>query len=911
MGSETTPKQTTPEKVHRTANANIQNAVAPHPFSISSTSIQRATTDIAHLHPSDVMRLQRSVGNQAISQLLNRQHTASPQPTIQRSSLTVGAANDKYEREAEQIASAMDFSSPSKNMLATSQVQSQPSIQRSAAAGAQGGIVENDLAQRIQRAQKGGASLSTHIRHQLEPRLGADLGNVKVHTDSQSIQLTREVGAKAFTHKNHIYYGAGQSPNDLKLTAHESVHTIQQGAVNQVRRKYNSGQSVATTKNIGIDIAQATTYQPPAIQRVSTPGIQRLFGLSKKEKAAKSEQKRQQQIKIHDAVLRGSEYERRLGKYLFNHPRSNAAAKIMLDKMRNALIPEFNQEDREHQERLSQNFGGAKKKYAGNVGNEFTDILGVFESGNLRERMTAFYNAMFGGFKPMVTNILKTRNWGEAEARGLDPRKMRIRARQLGYGRGGIFGSNIGATKDSYNPQNKEIYRNPRNPLDRKNLKSMENGLLSMETRTERSKKPEELLTNRSIGELSDGLHKAGLSERERKFMFNRDPGEDISSTRLPWEEGDSKFKMKDNSPWVKRLRDQLHMPLIAGPSGTALRIYQIWEWLGKPVPIQDLSLALLGWMLVENDHSFHEIMSVGTDYGLAYKPGQEAYQHIEPLAVSELRENVCLDPEYPKLFPNEIDYQNKIANGEFKLVTPEDLEALQVTQNDEKWERQGDEGLGWVKEGKESLQESGKLTKPGSGAIKAYTGLAYLVQNPVLKKSPRFVKWLKVWHNLKTKNEMTQLRGQWSAVGKAEFTVSDLMKEAEIHNRMLHQALTEMPEWTGTVYRGGGVNGAAGKYTKGTEVVFNSFTSTSENESTARSFADKARSGTKVIFEIQVVNGRNISPLSLYPKGREVLLPPGSKFEVVDAPEDYEYKNPLTNKVQGNYLKVKLQQTS
>lgn len=902
MGFDSGQKQPNTEKTHRAPTVGANSTVESTARYTSNTTIQRAQQQTSRLRPTDVINLQRSIGNQATSRLL-RQHdpaSAASQPTIQRSSLVVGAANDPYEREAEDIASSLNFSSPPKTTPTTTQLQRTPAIQRSAAAGAQGGVVENELAQRIQSAQKGGSSLSTHIRRQLEPRLGANLGGVKIHTDSQAIQLTREVGAKAFTHKNHIYYGAGQSPSDLKLTAHETVHTIQQGAVSQLQRKHDT---------TGMGVAQTATYQPPTIQRVRAPGIQRLFGLSKKEKAAKRERQNQQQAKINDAVLRGSEYERRLGKYLFNHPRANDAAKSMLDKMRNALLPEFNQEDKYHQDLLGENFGGTKKKYAGNVGRQFTDVLGVFENGNLRERMTAFYNAMFGGFKPMVTNILKTRNWQEAEARGLDPRKMRIRARQLGYGKGGIFGSNIGAKKDGYSPKNKEIYRNPRNPLDRKNLQSVEDGLLSTETRGERSKEPSHLITNRRVGELEDGMHKAGLSERERKFMFNNGPEEDISGQRLPWEEGGSKFQMKDNSPWVKRLRDQLHMPLTAGPSGTALRFYQIWEWLGKPVPLADLNLALLGWMLVENDHSLHEIMSMGADYGLAYTPGQEAYKHIPGLTIAELRSNVCLDPQYPKLFPDEIDYQIKMANGEFKLATPEDLEALQVTESEEKWERQGDEGLGWVKGGKENLQESGKVTKPGSGAIKAYTGLAYLVQNPVLKKSPRFVKWLKVWHNLKTKNEMTQLRGQWTAVGKAQFTVSDLMREAEIHNRMLHQALAEMPEWTGTVYRGGGVGGAEGKYKKGTEITFSSFTSTSENESTARTFANKARSGTKVIFEIQVTNGRNISPLSLYPKGREVLLPPGSKFEVVDAPEDYEYKNPFTNKVEGQYLKIKLQQ--
>jgi len=59
------------------------------------------------------------------------------------------------------------------------------------------------------------------------------------------VQLNRDLGAKAFTHKNHIFYGAGSSPNDMKLTTHEAVHTIQQGAVQQksVQRRNKGGKN--------------------------------------------------------------------------------------------------------------------------------------------------------------------------------------------------------------------------------------------------------------------------------------------------------------------------------------------------------------------------------------------------------------------------------------------------------------------------------------------------------------------------------------------------------------------------------------------------------------------------------------------------------------------------------------------
>jgi hypothetical protein len=66
----------------------------------------------------------------------------------------------------------------------------------------------------------------------MEPRFGADLSAVRVHTDSSSVQMNRELGAQAFTHGNDVYFGAGKSPGQNELTAHELTHIIQQtGAV--------------------------------------------------------------------------------------------------------------------------------------------------------------------------------------------------------------------------------------------------------------------------------------------------------------------------------------------------------------------------------------------------------------------------------------------------------------------------------------------------------------------------------------------------------------------------------------------------------------------------------------------------------------------------------------------------------
>jgi hypothetical protein len=147
--------------------------------------LQRQSTS---LPASDLLYLQRTIGNRAVNELLQRQEGQSQAATA-------------------------------------------PPLE-------EGGQVTSTLEKRIRQSQAGGNALPAHVQRQVEPVVGADLRKVKVHTDLNSVQLNRELGAKAFTLGKHIYYGAGQSPSDLQLTAHEVVHTVQQGASPLVQRDY-------------------------------------------------------------------------------------------------------------------------------------------------------------------------------------------------------------------------------------------------------------------------------------------------------------------------------------------------------------------------------------------------------------------------------------------------------------------------------------------------------------------------------------------------------------------------------------------------------------------------------------------------------------------------------------------------
>ncbi|MEM7051203.1 MAG: DUF4157 domain-containing protein [Acidobacteriota bacterium] len=81
-------------------------------------------------------------------------------------------------------------------------------------------------------AQRGtGTPLPNATRGPLEAGFGTDLSAVRVHQDASSRELTGRMGARAFTRGKDIYLGPGESAKDLRLMAHETTHTLQQGAV--------------------------------------------------------------------------------------------------------------------------------------------------------------------------------------------------------------------------------------------------------------------------------------------------------------------------------------------------------------------------------------------------------------------------------------------------------------------------------------------------------------------------------------------------------------------------------------------------------------------------------------------------------------------------------------------------------
>ncbi|MCT7997461.1 eCIS core domain-containing protein [Laspinema olomoucense] len=147
--------------------------------------------------------------------------------------LTVGAAGDKYEQEADRVARQVvnRIHAPQVNLNSSESnpVQRKISIQ---ALGGEGGDVSSEWESELNRARGGGQPLSPSLREPMEREFGADFGGVRVHTGAQADALSRSIQAKAFTTGQDVFFRQGAyepcSSGGQELLAHELTHVVQQ-----------------------------------------------------------------------------------------------------------------------------------------------------------------------------------------------------------------------------------------------------------------------------------------------------------------------------------------------------------------------------------------------------------------------------------------------------------------------------------------------------------------------------------------------------------------------------------------------------------------------------------------------------------------------------------------------------------
>src|SRR6187551_2482219 len=141
---------------------------------------------------------------------------------IQKKSLEVSNPNDADEKEADAVARKVSNGESAEihgtggtiNRKGEGRTETTPGFQS-----------------KLESSKGSGQSLDDSTKSEMESKMVADFGDVKIHTGNEAKTMNESVNAKAFTHGQDIYFGGGnfntESNDGKELLAHELVHTVQ------------------------------------------------------------------------------------------------------------------------------------------------------------------------------------------------------------------------------------------------------------------------------------------------------------------------------------------------------------------------------------------------------------------------------------------------------------------------------------------------------------------------------------------------------------------------------------------------------------------------------------------------------------------------------------------------------------
>ncbi len=231
-------------------------------------------------------------------------HSSKPPPVVQ-ARLTVNQPGDRYEREADAVAdrvvsmraaaplpASVGLIAPSLQRKCSACEESDKhnkSLLRKAQAGA-GTTVSPGLVSQLAAGQAGGTPLAGGTRSFMERAFSSDFAGVRVHQDATAAAMSRQIGARAFTHGSHIYFNQGQyqphTSQGAHLLAHELTHTLQQAGPDVQRQVAEpaqptlrpAGDSVRQSPGGGVAVQHGTlTWQ---LRFVGDPGSVSSDGVS-------------------------------------------------------------------------------------------------------------------------------------------------------------------------------------------------------------------------------------------------------------------------------------------------------------------------------------------------------------------------------------------------------------------------------------------------------------------------------------------------------------------------------------------------------------------------------------------------------------------------------------------------------
>ncbi|MCK5545285.1 MAG: DUF4157 domain-containing protein [Desulfobulbaceae bacterium] len=220
MYTHTTQKQYL-TKNHSRHSSRIARKVSRAAQTKEARERNLAAVQLKQALPDKDLPLQKTIGTQEVHRLL--------QSGAIQAKLKIGHPGDKYEQKADRVADeVMRMPNPG------TRLKVEPlklNLQTKGPTG-QTKEISQKVESRIKSTIGGGQPLPESTKAFFEPRFGADFSEVRVHTDKESDVLNQQLGSRAFTTGNDIFFRQGEyqpgSSRGDELIAHELVHFGQQ-----------------------------------------------------------------------------------------------------------------------------------------------------------------------------------------------------------------------------------------------------------------------------------------------------------------------------------------------------------------------------------------------------------------------------------------------------------------------------------------------------------------------------------------------------------------------------------------------------------------------------------------------------------------------------------------------------------
>ncbi|MEZ4451908.1 MAG: DUF4157 domain-containing protein [Nannocystaceae bacterium] len=596
-------------------------------------------------------------------------------------------------------------------------------------AGARGETSSASILDAARRGTRGPGGALPHLAA-IQRSFGPDhdLSGVRAHVGGDAASASATMGAEAFAFGDRVAFRGAPS---LHVAAHEAAHVIQQrrgvslyGGVGRAGDRYER-QADEVAARVVAGRSAADLLGAPGRAGGSIAGVQGSPAVQRLEVGERPFKDGYKSLTSDPSWLPKAEaYEKRLGIYAYSHATAEQALDGALNKMEEVIQKEYDAvhlSAEELRDLYREVFTKDDPGSAGQVGTDlsFDEIGDLLGDGNLRERMTAFYNAAYynsdpsrpplSGLKKITADILMLseesvedlETWGNWMTYRVNPwakdrkswgtlsEEKKAKATTLGLDevdltkkRDFYHGSWLRTGVKAATSMTSVGYNFADDPFALGNL-TLERELtgttemaVSQVGRVKRS--PTEMTAEKRTAQDYEDLG-IGLSEREKAYTKGKMTGVsdvDYPTTKLPWIEGHTYYGMSSDNLWVKEIRGKLRMPVVAGVSGTTTRMLTAFKWLNTGIDPLDFRLAILGWMLPAWDHSLYEILR-GAHLAGVKGAGEgdlddviNMYMNVPPLTPVELRTHVATAKKFPheEVYMDRMEPDRSLATG-FKSV--------------------------------------------------------------------------------------------------------------------------------------------------------------------------------------------------------------------------------------------------